>query len=191
MQFSLVATLAVVAVLPFAHAIFILTSGTTAAATTATTVGLTVGTGGTAAAAAVALGAAAVVGALVVGGLAAAAANNRHKRSTASICLPTNNPDIFLTLAANSDQLGCGLRLVCELEATPDEALTQEERLILNLFGRTVKPVTFSEMKSAKSGFQYAALVGSQANSPSECAKVFDQCPLDRQAIMGAFYATK
>ncbi|KAK3868523.1 hypothetical protein Pcinc_026086 [Petrolisthes cinctipes] len=189
MQFSIVATLAVVAVLPLAHAVILLTSGT--AATTATTIGLTLGTGGTGAAAAVAVGAAAVVGALVLGGLAATAASGRHRRSTASLCLPTNNPDIFLTLAANSDQLGCGLRLVCELEATPDEALTQEERLILNLFGRTVKPVTFSEMKSSKSGFQYAALVGSQANTPSECAKVFDQCPLDRQAIMGAFYATK
>lgn len=63
--------------------------------------------------------------------------------------------------------------------------------MIFSVFSRKVKPVTFSELKSSKSGFQYAALVGSQANTAAECGKVFDQCPLDRQAIMGAFYATK
>lgn len=134
MQLSIITIVAVVALLPLAHAVILVASGTTAA-TTATTIGLTVGTGGTAAAAAVAVGAAAVAGALILGGLAARSAAGRHKRSTASVCLPTNNPDLFLTLAANSDQLGCGLRLVCELEATPDEDLTHEERLILNLFG--------------------------------------------------------
>lgn len=33
------------------------------------------------------------------------------------------------------DQLGCGLRLVCELAATPDDSLLEDEKLILELFG--------------------------------------------------------
>lgn len=56
---------------------------------------------------------------------------------------------------------------------------------------RQVKPVTFSQMKNAKSSFQYAALVGSKAESVAECAQVFDQCPFDRLTIMNAFNATK
>lgn len=56
---------------------------------------------------------------------------------------------------------------------------------------RSVKPVSFSEMKRPKSSFQYAALVGSQAKNVSECAEVFDQCPFDRVTIMHAFIATK
>ena len=53
-----------------------------------------------------------------------------------------------------------------------------------------MKPVTFSQMKNAKSSFQYAALVGSRAKSAAECGQVFDQCPFDRATIMGAFNAT-
>ena len=56
---------------------------------------------------------------------------------------------------------------------------------------RQVKPVTFSQMKNAKSSFQYAALVGSRAKSVAECGQVFDQCPFDHRTIMGAFNATK
>jgi len=33
------------------------------------------------------------------------------------------------------DQLGCGMRLVCELSATPDASLMEDEKLILQLFG--------------------------------------------------------
>lgn len=33
------------------------------------------------------------------------------------------------------DQLGCGMRLVCELAATPQEQLADDGKLILELFG--------------------------------------------------------
>ncbi|XP_076069229.1 uncharacterized protein LOC143041286 [Oratosquilla oratoria] len=115
----------------------------------------------------------AVVGALAIGAVALAAKRRRGKRDTSySHCLPLENVDVFFTLAANSDPLGCGFRLVCELEATTDDQLTSEEQLVLSLFG---------------SGFQYAAFVGSRTANASDCASIFDRCPFDRKQIMDAF----
>lgn len=133
MKFFTIVLVAVVALLPLAHTVLLLETGTAAA--TSSTIGITLGTTGSAAAAA-SLGAAAlVVGALVVGGVIFAGAHNHFKRDVSSYCLPTANPDLFLDLAARADETGCGMRLVCELEATPDEALSRDELLILNLFG--------------------------------------------------------
>jgi len=189
MRVFALAPLALLALLPFAHSIILIES---AAASTATTLGITLGTGG-AGAAAVAAGAVAVAGALVLGGLLAATGTSRGKRDINSQCLPTNNPELFITLAANTDRFGCGLRLVCELEATPDEQLGTDEKLILSMFGRQVKPATFSQLSAAnpKSGFQNAAFIGKNAKNVSECAEAFDQCPFDRATIMAAFESSK
>lgn len=178
MRFVTLLPLAVVVLLPLAEAIILLE---TTAATAATTYGITIGSGGAAAAAV------AVAGALVLGGLALVAASNRGKRDVGAQCLPANNPDLFITLAANSDRFGCGLRLVCELEATPDEALSHEERLILGLFGRSPAPVNFDQLNTPKAGFQYAAFVGAKAASVAECASTFNQCPFDRATMIEAF----
>ncbi|XP_068236003.1 uncharacterized protein [Palaemon carinicauda] len=190
MRFAILLPICVLALLPLCEPTFIVES---AAAGTTTVFGLGVGTSTSAAAvAAGAAGAVAVAGALIVGGvIAAAIASRRGKREAGPMCLPMNNPDMFISLAASSDTLGCGMRLVCEVEATPDELLSPEEKLVLGLFGRQVKPATFSELKSPKAGFQYAALVGANAKNASECGRVFDQCPYDRSSIMELFNATK
>jgi len=175
--------LAVVALLPLGEAIFFTTTATgTAAATT-----LTLGTGGGAGLAVLALGAKAVIGALALGALASSGGRGKRDTTSGGSCMPINNPDFFLTLATNSDQLGCGLRLICELEATPDELLNQDEALILSLFGRAPTPPKQSEIKFGSSGFKYAALVGSLAKNVSECAQVFDECPWDRKTLMKLF----
>ncbi|XP_042210812.1 uncharacterized protein LOC121858434 [Homarus americanus] len=150
---------------------------------TAATISLGAASSTTAAAAAFAgVGALALAGVLV----ATQAASSKGKRS-APTCLPVSNPDLFFTLAANSDKLGCGMRLVCELESTPDEALTHQEKLILGLFGRTPVPVNFEQLNSPKASFQYAAFVGAKAASPAECAKTFNMCPFDRVTMIKAF----
>lgn len=93
---------------------------------TAGTVGVTVGAAGLAAGAA-------AVGALAVGALALAAKRGRRgRRETA--CLPFSNPELYFSMAANSDLLDCGRRFVCELEATAEENLAEDEILIRNVF---------------------------------------------------------
>lgn len=133
-KMTFIIPVAVVALLPLAHAVVLVSSGS---ALTSSTIGITVGSTTTAAAAATLGAAALVAGALVVGGVALA---SRHKRDVSNFCLPSSNPDLFLDLATRADQAGCGLRLVCELEASPDEDLSRDEHLILNLFGLVRPP---------------------------------------------------
>ncbi|XP_050714932.1 uncharacterized protein LOC126997728 [Eriocheir sinensis] len=189
MKFPIILTMGLIALLPAAQTILLLETGSAVA--TSSTIGITLGSTGGGAAAATLGTAALVVGALVVGGVVLAGAGNRFKRDVSNYCVPAGNPDLFVDLAARADQAGCGLKLVCELEATPDEALSRDELLILNLIGRHVKPPTFSQMKNGRASFQYAALVGERAEGLTECSQVFDQCPFDRAAIMGAFDAMK
>jgi len=162
---------------------------TTAGTTAAITLGLTTTALTTAQAttlAAVGTGAAAVVGALAAGSLLH---RRRYRRDVEgnSVCTNFENEELLYVLAANSDQLGCGQRLVCELEASNDANLSFVEQSILELFGRNVKPLKASQMLNPKSLYHYAAQVGSKAEHVDECAEIFDLCPLDRAAIMETY----
>lgn len=81
--------------------------------------------------------AATVISALAAGAglLILKAKHRRHGREVAPSCVPFDDPEMYFALAANGDFLDCGRRFVCELEATPEENLAQEELLIRNLFG--------------------------------------------------------
>ncbi|CAL4083238.1 unnamed protein product [Meganyctiphanes norvegica] len=166
------------------EATFVL-AGSTLALSALTIPAITITSGAITAAAGTA--AIAGIGALVAAGAIAKAKllKRNGKRSIEDQnCLMVDNPDLFLTLAANNDQLGCGMRLVCELEATSDDELGEEEALILNLFGRGPEPVKFQDLDKPKAGFQYAAYVGA---TTGECEKVFGTCPFNRSTMMTAF----
>ncbi|XP_047496545.1 uncharacterized protein LOC125044137 [Penaeus chinensis] len=153
----------------FAQSIILLATGTAAAATTVTV-----------SAAGLAAGAAAV-GALAVGAAAAVALASRGKRE-ASSCLPFSSPEIYFSMAANSDFLDCGRRYVCELEATADDKLAHEELLIRNLFGRSSSAIS----GVAGGFFADAGKVGT-VNGTAACAQTFSSCPFDRKDIYQAF----
>lgn len=76
------------------------------------------------------------VGSLAVGAklLLLKAKRRRHGREVAPSCVSFDNPEMYFALAANGDFLECGRRFVCELEATAEKKLSQEELLIRNLF---------------------------------------------------------
>ncbi|XP_042856567.1 uncharacterized protein LOC122247604 [Penaeus japonicus] len=157
------------ALLDLAQCIILLTAGTAAATT-----GVTVSAAGLAAGAA-------AVGALAIGAAAAVALANRGKRE-ASSCLPFTSPEIYFTMAANSDFLDCGRRYVCELEATADDKLAHEELLIRNLFGRSTSAIS----GVAGGFFADAGKVGA-INGTAACAQTFSSCPFDRKSIYLAF----
>ncbi|XP_042210821.1 uncharacterized protein LOC121858443 [Homarus americanus] len=95
-------------------------------------------------------------------GAAAVALARRGKREVAS-CLPFGNPELYFSMAANSDFLDCGRRFVCELEATADGNLSEEEILIRNFFGRRNSAVNgLPELSSLRP----AASVPSTASLP-------------------------
>jgi len=162
-------------------------TGTTAAVTIGlTTTAINAATAVNAAAAAATVGAAAVVGALAAGAISRGR-RGRRDVSEVSCAGAIESEELLFVLAANSDQLGCGQRLVCELEATEDQDLSSVEQSILSLFGRNVRPLKASQMLQPKSLYHFAAQVGSKASSPLECGEVFDLCPMDRQAIMAVY----
>ncbi|XP_037783615.1 uncharacterized protein LOC119579802 [Penaeus monodon] len=152
----------------FAQSIILLASGTAAATTvTVSAAGLAAG--------------AAAVGALAVGAAAAVALARRGKREVSS-CLPFSSPEIYFSMAANSDFLDCGRRYVCELEATADDKLAHEELLIRNLFGRSSSAIS----GVAGGFFADAGKVGA-VNGTAACAQTFSSCPFDRKDIYQAF----
>ncbi|CAG7717284.1 unnamed protein product [Allacma fusca] len=82
------------------------------------------------------------------------------------------------------DQLGCGLRLVCELSATPEGSLSEDEKLILELFGRDEKAPNPTKSSRGKLSYSYAALLGGSAKSGETCSKVYGRCPYTGHQIM-------
>ncbi|KAK4299260.1 hypothetical protein Pmani_028457 [Petrolisthes manimaculis] len=147
----------------------------------ATGAGLTVsaaaalGAAGVAAVGALALGAAAVIG----------LANKRGKRETIS-CLPFNNPELFFSIAANTDFLDCGRRYLCELEATPVEFLAEEEMMIRDVFGQGSTSIN----GSAGSFYAEASTIGINGGVAA-CVQSFSSCPFDRKTIFLAFEEAK
>ena len=57
----------------------------------------------------------------------------RHKRE-AAVCLPFKNPELYFSMAKNSNVKDCGRRFVCELEATEDKDLSNDEILVKKVF---------------------------------------------------------
>ncbi|XP_047496546.1 uncharacterized protein LOC125044138 [Penaeus chinensis] len=156
------------ALIDFAQSIILLATGTAAATTvTVSAAGLAAG--------------AAALGALAVGAAAAVALASRGKRE-ASSCLPFSSPEIYFSMAANSDFLDCGRRYVCELEATADDKLAHEELLIRNLFGRSSSAIS----GVAGGFFADAGKVGT-VNGTAACAQTFSSCPFNRKDIYQAF----
>ncbi|KAK3893942.1 hypothetical protein Pcinc_002275 [Petrolisthes cinctipes] len=148
----------------------------------ATGAGLTVGAAaalgaGVAAVGALALGAAAVIG--------LANKRGRGKRETIS-CLPFNNPELFFSMAANTDFLDCGRRYLCELEATPVENLAEEEMMIRDVFGKGSTSIN----GSAGSFYAEASNIGINGGVAA-CVQTFSSCPFDRKTIFLAFEEAK
>ncbi|XP_071538296.1 uncharacterized protein [Panulirus ornatus] len=146
----------------------------------------TVGTAGVSVATAGLVAGAAAVGALAIGALAIAAKGRRRgKRETVS-CLPFDNPELFFSMAANSDLLDCSRRFVCELEATAEENLAEEEILIRNVFSRS----STATNGTAGSLYAEAGRLGA-IEGVAACATTFSTCPFDRKTIFLAFQDAK
>ena len=140
----------------------------------------TVGTVGTvgAATAGVALAGVAglALGAALVGGLAL---SRRGKRSVAV----QQQTDMVLDMVATADAYGCALKLVCLVEARPEQQLSAEDQLILQLFGKAPAALDKEQVSTPRQAYFYAAYLGS-AQGADACSAVFHTCEVGYDAMM-------
>ena len=120
MNTRVLALLTVAVLVSYAEAVLVL--GTVAA-------GTTVGVG--AATAGVAL---AGLGGLVLGAGLGGLLAHSHRRGKRSVQEAAKEETVF-NLVSTSDTYGCALKLVCLLEAKPEEQLGDDDQFILNIFG--------------------------------------------------------
>ena len=128
----------------------------------------TVGAGAAAGGVALAGVAGLALGAALVGGLVLA---RRGKRSVAV----QQQTDMVLDMVAAADAYGCALKLVCLVESKPEEQLSAEDKLILQLFGSAPAAVTEEQVTSPRKAYFYAAYLG-DSQGKDACQKVFHTC---------------
>lgn len=93
--------------------------------------------------------------------------------------------DGLFALIRSMDTLECGKNLVCELETKGEEALEQDEALILSLFSdrkfkKQVNPA------SAKAEYDLAAELGLASRNQVICRQRYASCPYTSDEMMGA-----
>lgn len=86
------------------------------------------------------------------------------------------------------DQLACGMRLVCELSATPNQALHDDEKLLLQLFGQGSRKEKSS--KVGKYSYVYAESLG-RSGDYEACVRTYPSCPYASSQIMTAIRGVK
>ena len=128
----------------------------------------TVGVGAATAGVALAGVAGLALGAALVGGLAL---SRRGKRDVAV----QQQTDMVLDMVAAADAYGCALKLVCLVESKPEEQLTAEDKLILQLFGSSPAALTEEQVNTPRKAYFYAAYLG-DSQGKDACQKVFHTC---------------
>ncbi|KAF0291347.1 hypothetical protein FJT64_010501 [Amphibalanus amphitrite] len=136
----------------------------------------TVGVGAASAGVALAGVAGLALGAALVGGLAL---SRRGKRSVAA----QQQTDMVLDMVAAADVYGCALKLVCLVEARPEQQLTAEDELIVQLFGKELAALTEEQVSTPRQAYFYAAYLGS-AQGADACQAVFHTCEVSYDAMM-------
>eukprot|EP00094_Tigriopus_californicus_P005531 TCALIF_05328-PA protein Name:"Protein of unknown function" AED:0.13 eAED:0.13 QI:0/0/0.5/0.5/0/0.5/2/102/185 len=86
--------------------------------------------------------------------------------------------DRFLQ-ASVDDADDCAKKLVCMVNATPEESMTAEEKVVAEMFGYQ------DEINVSKSSveFDLAALVGRKAG-PAQCKSIYARCPHNQKYLI-------
>ncbi|KAK7028796.1 hypothetical protein SK128_010371 [Halocaridina rubra] len=151
---------------------------TTAAATS-------IAAGAAATAAAVGLGALAIAKGVAIGTLL-----SRGKRDVSGMD-NEQRIQISLDIAKQIDSFGCVAKLLCELEALPDDQLTPAMATFRDIFGNPNEP-GFHKRKTSRGVFDVAATFGAQMakGNPKACDKLFNKCPLTSNDLFNMLEST-
>merc|ERR1712117_842970 len=108
-----------------------------------------------------------------------APAKYRQRRST-----QMNEADSILSLVQSLDKSHCAKQLVCQIHAKNQDARTQEESLILSLFG---KHPGVAASKLPMVDFEIAAKIGATTKSGIVCQETYSTCPYTASQIITLF----
>lgn len=88
--------------------------------------------------------------------------------------------ELALDVSAAADPAGCALKLVCLLEAEPQQKRQQEAAALLALVGEPRLP---AEVRSPRQAYLYSAYLGATAGADA-CRRQFPACLYDLQDMM-------
>ena len=95
-----------------------------------------------------------------------------------------NEADSILSLVQSLDKSHCAKQLVCQIHAKNQDARTQEESLILSLFG---KHPGVAASKLPMVDFEIAAKIGATTKSGIVCQETYSTCPYTASQIITLF----
>ncbi|KAK4319162.1 hypothetical protein Pmani_009881 [Petrolisthes manimaculis] len=90
----------------------------------------------------------------------------------------TVDENLLLTTVTQLDPNGCILKLLCSLQAKPEEARTTEEANLVRMFSDNQDSLT-----SANAAFVYAAGVGRETQDVASCDKLFSKCLMEEEQL--------
>ncbi|CAL4085805.1 unnamed protein product, partial [Meganyctiphanes norvegica] len=129
--------------------------------------------------AAVALGALAVLKGALIG----AVIGRRGKRDLTAQ-QQDEAVEASLNVAQQIDSFGCVSKLLCEIEAVPEDQLSQAGLTFKNAFGNT-DSINFHKLKSSKGIYDLALTFGAKLakNNPKLCDQLFNKCTLPQEEL--------
>ncbi|KAF7280842.1 hypothetical protein GWI33_005443 [Rhynchophorus ferrugineus] len=92
----------------------------------------------------------------------------------------SNKPQINWDVIIKRDPVSCARSFICQLQASKDEELTREEKIILNI----TKLASNDSSSMANEQLQEALRNGETVDNPWECMKLYRFCPYTKKIMM-------
>ncbi|XP_074036653.1 uncharacterized protein [Leptinotarsa decemlineata] len=105
--------------------------------------------------------------------------NNDGERGLFKRSIPDKDKVIDWEMVLSRDPASCARSFLCQLVATKEQLLSNEEKLMLNLVRHSSKGDTWASKQ-----LQEALKNGEKITRPSQCMKIYKYCPFTSQMMM-------
>ncbi|XP_057369466.1 uncharacterized protein LOC130690482 [Daphnia carinata] len=102
------------------------------------------------------------------------------------------NGNAYLYMAAQFDEQSCGRRLMCEVYQKSQHSLTEDEKILRNIFGYPMSPLNEEDRNTPKESYYRAAQIGASQQGRANnqiCARFYSTCPHNAEQLIRIFIA--
>lgn len=102
------------------------------------------------------------------------------------------NGNAYLYMAAQFDEQSCGHRLMCEVYQKSQQSLTEDEKILRNIFGYPMSPLNEEDKDTPKESYYRAAQIGASQQGRANnliCARFYSTCPHNAEQLIRIFIA--